>query len=86
MPVDRRFARRQALLGCAIVRNIARYSVGYESGDGRSHMKHDSQMGRTTNSNFQDIAVLEWFRFFDDRDARHHWRRHAQSACVPEGV
>jgi hypothetical protein len=43
-------------------------------------------MGRTTYSNVQDIAVLKWFKFFDDRDTRHHWRRHAQNACAPEGV
>ncbi|MFK4448349.1 hypothetical protein ABH944_008407 [Caballeronia udeis] len=66
MPVDRRFARRQALLSCAIMRNVAFYRVGYQTKDGRGRLKDDSQMGRTINSNFVD-----W-------EARHHWRRLVQ--------
>ncbi|WP_109484049.1 hypothetical protein [Paraburkholderia sp. C35] len=75
MPVDRRFARRQALLACAIVRNVAFYRAGFETEDGRGRLKDDSQMGRTINSNFVDIAVLEWCKVFADWHARHHWRR-----------
>ncbi len=78
MPVDRRFARRQAQLACAIIRNVAFYRVGWETEDGRGRLKDDSQMGRTINSNFVDIAVLEWCKLFADREARHHWRRLVQ--------
>jgi hypothetical protein len=75
MPKDRRLARRQALLACAIVRNVAFYRAGYVTEDGRGRLKDDSQMGRTINSNFVDIAVLEWCKLFADWHARHHWRR-----------
>jgi hypothetical protein len=78
MPVDRRFARRQALLSCAIMRNVAFYRVGYQTEDGRGRLKDDSQMGRTINSNFVDIGVLEWCKLFADWEARHHWRRLVQ--------
>jgi hypothetical protein len=78
MPVDRRFARRQALLACAIMRNVAFYRTGYQTEDGRGRLKDDSQMGRTINSNFVDIAVLEWCKLFADWEARHHWRRLVQ--------
>ena len=76
--VDVRFARRQAILSCAIVRNIAFYYVGWVTGDGRGRLKDDSEVGRTINSNFIDVAVLEWSKLFVDWEAKHHWRRLVQ--------
>jgi hypothetical protein len=73
--VDARFARRQAILSCAIVRNIAFYYVGWVTGDGQGRLKDDSEVGRTINSNFIDMAVLEWSKLFVDWNAKHHWRR-----------
>ena len=76
--VDIRFARRQAILSSAIVRNIAFYYVGWVTGDGRGRLKDDSEVGRTINSNFIDVAVLEWSKLFVDWEAKHHWRRLVQ--------
>ena len=73
--VDARFARRQATLSCAIIRNIAFYYAGWVSGDGQGQLRDDTDLGRTINSNFIDVAVLEWSKLFVDWEARHHWRR-----------
>lgn len=72
---DARFARRQATLSCAIIRNIAYYYAGWITGDGQGRLKDDTDLGRTINSNFIDLAVLEWSKLFADWEARHHWRR-----------
>ncbi|SOE98072.1 hypothetical protein SAMN05446635_6030 [Burkholderia sp. OK233] len=73
--VDARFARRQATLSCAIIRNIAFYYAGWVTGDGQGRLKDDTDVGRTINSNFIDVAVLEWSKLFVDWEAKHHWRR-----------
>jgi hypothetical protein len=77
--VDARFARRQATLSCIIVRNIAFYYSGWVNGDARPPLKDDSEVGRTINSNFIDVAVLEWSKLFVDWEAKHHWRRFIQN-------
>jgi hypothetical protein len=72
---DVRLARRQALLSCAIIRNIAFYYVGWVNEDGRGTLKDGTELGRTINSNFIDMAVLEWAKLFVDARGRHHWQR-----------
>lgn len=67
--VDVRFARRLAILSCTTVRNIAYYYAGWVTGNGRGRLKDDSELGRTINSNFIGIAVLEWAKLFVDWDA-----------------
>ncbi|WP_175695889.1 hypothetical protein [Burkholderia ambifaria] len=78
-PPDARLARRQALLSCAIIRNIAFYYAGWISEDGRGQLKDDTELGRTINSNFIDMAVLEWAKLFVDARGRHHWYRFVRS-------
>jgi len=75
---DARLARRQAVLSCAIIRNIAFYYAGWITGNRQVRLKDDTDLGRTINSNFIDVAVLEWSKLFVDWDARHHWRRFVQ--------
>jgi hypothetical protein len=72
---DVRLARRQAILSCAIIRNIAFYYVGWVSEDGQGTLKDDTELGRTINSNFIDMAVLEWAKLFVDARGRHYWQR-----------
>ena len=76
---DSRLARRQALLSCAIIRNIAFYYAGWVSEDGRGQLKDDTELGRTINSNFIDMAVLEWAKLFVEARGRHHWYRFVRS-------
>lgn len=75
MPADRRFLRRIALLNCHFARNLAYYRGGFVSRDGTGHLIDMSEVGRTVNGNFLDIAVLEWCKLFADWNSRHHWRR-----------
>ena len=71
----RRFVRRLALLNCAFVRNLAFHRCGYFSGDGRGCLKDATEMGKTINGNFIDIAVLEWSKVFAEWNGHHHWRK-----------
>ena len=71
----RRFVRRLALLNCAFVRNLAFHRCGYVSGDGRGRLKDGTEMGKTINGNFIDIAVLEWSKLFAERNGHHHWHK-----------
>ena len=75
MPADRRLFRRIALLNCHFARNLAYYRAGFASGDGGVRLIDTSEVGVTINSNFLDIAVLEWCKLFVDRKSKHHWRR-----------
>ncbi|MFL9945797.1 hypothetical protein PQR68_07395 [Paraburkholderia agricolaris] len=72
---DVRLARRQAILSCAIIRNVVFYYVGWVSEDGQGTLKDDTELGRTINSNFIDMAVLEWAKLFVDARGRHSWQR-----------
>lgn len=71
----RRFIRRMAILNCGFVRNLAFHRSGYVSGDGRGRLKDDTEMGKTINGNFIDIAVLEWSKVFAEWNGHHHWRK-----------
>ena len=64
--------RRAALLCVHFVRNLAFYRAGWKNGQ-PIFPKHD--IWATINSNFLDVAVLEWCKLFADNTARHDWRK-----------
>jgi len=63
--------RRVGTLCCHTVRNIAYYRAGWVDGDFVS----GEDFWRNANSNFLDIAVLEWCKLFGERNGKHHWRK-----------
>ncbi|WP_136524546.1 hypothetical protein [Geomonas ferrireducens] len=63
--------RRVAILCCHCLRNLAFYKAGWHNG--KSKLK--GQFGRNVNSNFLDIAVLEWCKLFADTRGKHFWRK-----------
>lgn len=64
--------RYSALLCTQFVRNLAYYRAGWKE---RQAAFPQTEMWATINSNFLDIAVLEWCKLFADQGARHHWRK-----------
>ena len=64
--------RRAALLCCHFTRNLAYYRAGWPGGV-PSFPSND--LWRTLNSNFLDIAVIEWCKVFAETKAIHNWRR-----------
>jgi hypothetical protein len=76
--------RRVVILCCAFARNVAYYRVGFAK-DARPLLSAghvDEEFWRQVNSNFLDIAVLDWCKLFGDqketpkrRVGKHHWRR-----------
>ena len=63
--------RRVMLLCCHSMRNIAFYRAGWMG----KKIRVKGQYAIAANSNFLDIAVLEWCKLFADKDGRHHWKR-----------
>jgi hypothetical protein len=43
--------------------------------DGKKYILPESELWATLNSNFLDIAVLEWCKLFTDAKAYHNWRK-----------
>jgi len=68
-------ARRVAKLCCNCARNTAYYRAGWRNR--KILVKDDFWVG--ANSNFLDLAVLEWCKLFADNRGKHHWRK-----IVPE--
>jgi len=68
---ERDRVRGVGLLCCHCVRNIAYYTAGRRDGAFVS----DEDFWRNANSNFLDIAVLEWCKLFADERGKHHWRK-----------
>ena len=64
--------RRAALLCCHFTRNLAYYRAGWVEGEPAFP---DNDLWRTLNSNFLDIAVIEWCKLFAEIKAFHNWRR-----------
>jgi hypothetical protein len=60
--------RRVVILCEHFVRNLAYYRAGH---DGLS--KASPQFWVTVNTNFIDMAVIEWCKLFGDRRGRHFW-------------
>lgn len=63
--------RGVGLLCCHCVRNVAYYRAGWVDGQFISN----DDFWRNANSNFLDIAVLEWCKLFADRNGKHHWKK-----------
>lgn len=63
--------RRVGILCCHCLRNIAFYKAGWRDGA----LKLDDQFWINVNSNFLDIAVLEWCKLFADSQGKHFWRK-----------
>lgn len=71
MPREQRL-RRVLICCCAVIRNVAYYRGGWR--DGRPVFT--SNIERTINSNFMDMAVLEWCKLFgEQRHEQQHWQR-----------
>ena len=71
MPREQRL-RRVMICSCAIIRNVAYYTGGWR--DGRPIFA--SNIDRTINGNFMDMAVLEWCKLFGEpRHEPQHWQR-----------
>lgn len=69
--ISRKRVRRVGILCCHCVRNIAYYRGGWINGAFVSN----EDFWKNTNSNFIDIAVLEWCKLFADRNGKHHWKK-----------
>lgn len=67
--------RRVGLLCCHMVRNVAYYQAGRPNGE----LVSQEDFWCNANSNFLDIAVLEWCKLFGEWNGKHHWRK-----VVPE--
>ncbi|HEY9135886.1 MAG TPA: hypothetical protein VIM85_08835 [Pseudomonadales bacterium] len=63
--------RRVGILCCHFARNYAYYKAGWNNGD----LKVKDQFWVSLNSNFIDIAVLEWYKLFGDYKDKHHWKK-----------
>lgn len=71
LPRDSRL-RRVMICCCAIVRNVAYYNGRWVRGT----PIFDSNIERTINGNFMDMAVLEWCKLFGEtRHEPQHWQR-----------
>lgn len=64
--------RRAALLCYHFARNLACYRAGWNA---KKFIFPESEIWATINSNFLDIAVLEWCKLFADNKAYHSWRK-----------
>lgn len=63
--------RRVGILCCHFARNYACYKAGWNDGE----LKVKEQFWVSVNSNFIDIAVLEWYKLFGDYKDKHHWKK-----------
>lgn len=64
--------RRAALLCCHFTRNLAYYRAGWDKG---IYIFPENELWATLNSNFLDVAVLEWCKVFADTKAFYSWRK-----------
>lgn len=63
--------RNVGILCCHFLRNLAYYRSGWRNGQ----IVFREQFWINANSNFLDIAVLEWCKLFADSNGKHHWRK-----------
>lgn len=63
--------RRVGILCCHCLRNLAFYLSWHKAG--KPFM--DNQFWVNTNSNFLDIAVLEWCKLFGDERGKHYFAK-----------
>lgn len=64
--------RRAALLCGHFTRNLAYYRAGWDEG---RFIFPKNELWATLNSNFLDVAVLEWCKLFADSKAFYSWRK-----------
>ncbi len=62
--------RRTAILCCHCLRNLAFYRAGWRDSD----IRVSRQFWINANSNFLEIAVLEWCKLFAELKGKHHWK------------
>lgn len=63
--------RRVAILCCSCVRNLAYYRAGWQD---RNFIFENTPLQRTINSNFIDMAVLDWCKLFGPKE-KHSWHK-----------
>lgn len=63
--------RRVTLLCTHTLRNFAFYRAGWKGIEFRAI----SEFFITSNSNFIDVAYLEWYKLFADQKGNHHWKK-----------
>ena len=75
--------RRAALICCHFTRNLAYYRAGWPD---KQPIFPGNDLWKSINSNFLDVAVLEWCKLFADGRARHSWRKVVvdSSAFLPQ--
>jgi hypothetical protein len=66
--------RRVTILCCHAMRNIAFYRAGWRGKQIRVKEQYDV----AANSNFLDVAILDWCKLFADKDGKHHWKKVVQ--------
>ena len=64
--------RRAALLCYHFARNLACYRAAWNE---KKYIFPESEIWATINSNFLDIAVIEWCKLFADNKAYNSWRK-----------
>jgi hypothetical protein len=74
--VDR--IRRACILCCSCVRNMAYHRAGEES---KSSWKKED-FWRNINSNFIDVAIMDWCKLFADPKGKHFWSKVVQNKEV----
>ena len=67
--------RRTVLLCNSFARNLAYYRVGQEPDFVNLLTQDHSYMPffRQINSNFLDMAVIEWYKLIGDKKSKYHW-------------
>lgn len=63
--------RRVGLLCCHFSQNCSYYRAGWVD---KNTSKAKSPFWATVQSNFLDIAVLEWLKLFGNYSDHHHWK------------
>lgn len=70
--------RRVGIVCCHTLRNIAYYRAWFGAGK----PKEGEQFWISVNSNFADIAILEWCKIFADERGKHHWTKVVTDAAT----
>ncbi len=68
----RQRVRRVGILCLHCLRNLAFRNAGWKAG---SYLRPDEQFWRNVDSNFLDVAVLEWDKLFAEKKGKHAWHK-----------
>ncbi|CAM2977542.1 hypothetical protein LEAN103870_11490 [Legionella anisa] len=63
--------RRVAILCCHFARNCSYYRASWID---KKTSKAKTQFWITIQSNFLDIAIMEWMKLFGNNNDQHHWK------------